>query len=337
MKFNNPDIIHKHILQSTQIGIITHNNPDGDAIGSCMALHLSLKKLGKSSHVILPNAHPSFLQWMKYNEEIIISNEEKDYALQILNKCDLLIMLDFNVLDRTDWLKPHLSVLKTKKILIDHHPKPSNEFDFIVSYPEISSTAELLFHIFRALNWTDLIDRDIAECFYAGILTDTGSFNFNSSNPELFDVVSVLLKKGVRKDFVFSTIYNNYSFDRMRLLGLALNQRMTYFPEYNAAYIALTKDDLEAYDFQTGDTEGFVNYPLSIKNVRFTALFLEKPEEVKISFRSTGDFPANEFAANHFNGGGHKNAAGGNSHLNLDESVQKFVQLLSVYKTQLNS
>jgi phosphoesterase RecJ-like protein len=323
------------VLNAKHIGIITHKNPDGDALGSSMAMYLSLKKQGLKVDVFTPNKYPDFLAWIKDEAEIIVADKDKPAALKTLEACDVLLLQDFNALNRIDWLAESVKNHKATKILIDHHPHPEKHFDFSISEPQMSSTAELVYHLFQAWNWDHLIDRDIAEAFYCGILTDTGCFNYNSSNPEIFEVVAELLKKGVRKDQVYALIYNNYSFDRMKLLGLALNQRMHYFPEYNSAYIALSKADMKTFNYKSGDTEGFVNYPLSIKGTVFTALFLEKANEIKISFRSIGDFPANKFAAKYFNGGGHKNAAGGNSHSSLQESIDKFVSVLPEFLNKL--
>ncbi len=316
------------VLNARHVGIITHKNPDGDALGSSMAMYLSLKKQNIKVDVFTPNKYPDFLNWIKDNNEIIIGNKDKTVALQTIEDCDVLLLQDFNALSRIDWLAEPVRKHKATKILIDHHPHPENHFDYSISETQMSSTAELVYHLFQVWEWDHLIERDIAEAFYCGILTDTGCFNYNSSDPKLFEVVADLLKKGTRKDHVYALIYNNYSFDRMRLLGLALNQRMQYFPEFKTSYIGLSKADMKAFNFKSGDTEGFVNYPLSIKGTVFTALFLEKASEIKISFRSTGDFPANEFAAKYFNGGGHKNAAGGNSRLTLQESIDKFVSVL---------
>ena len=327
--------IRDSLLNALNIGIITHSNPDGDAMGSSMAMYLTLKKQGKNVRMITPNAYPEFLQWIKGNQEVIVGDKDKPETLSALNDCDVLIMQDFNVLSRTDWMEEHIKNMPGKKVLIDHHPNPGSVCESIISEPEMSSTSELLYHIFKVWGWDKLVDRDIAEAIYCGILTDTGCFSFNSSDPATFGVIADLLRKGIRKDKVYSLVYNNYSEDRMRLLGLALKDRMKLFPDYNAAYIALTREDLKRFNFRPGDTEGFVNYPLSIRNTRFTALFLEKEDHIKISFRSTGDFPANAFSANHFNGGGHLNAAGGNSSLNLQESLKKFVSLLPEYKKLL--
>jgi phosphoesterase RecJ-like protein len=323
------------VLNARHVGIVTHKNPDGDALGSSMAMYLSLKKLNIKVDVFTPNNYPDFLSWIKNEEKIIVADKNKSAALNILESCDVLLLQDFNALNRIDWLADTVKNHNATKILIDHHPHPENHFDYAISEPQMSSTAELVYHLFQAWKWDHLIDQDIAEAFYCGILTDTGCFNYNSSDPEIFEVVAELLKKGVRKDHVYALIYNNYSYNRMKLLGLALNERMHYFPEYKSAYIALSKADLKAFNYKSGDTEGFVNYPLSIKGTVFTALFLEKANEIKISFRSIGDFPANEFAVKYFNGGGHKNAAGGNSQTSLQESLDKFVSVLPEFINKL--
>ncbi|MEA1875131.1 MAG: bifunctional oligoribonuclease/PAP phosphatase NrnA [Bacteroidota bacterium] len=320
--------IRNIIANAKHVGIITHKNPDGDALGSSMAMYMSLKKQNIKVDVFTPNQYPDFLSWIKDEQEIIVADKDKPATLKRLETCDVLLLQDFNALNRIDWLAEPVKNHEATKILIDHHPHPENHFDYSISETEMSSTAELVYHLFQTWEWDHLIDQDIAEAFYCGILTDTGCFNYNSSDPKIFEVVANLLKKGVRKDNVYAQIYNNYSFDRMQLLGLALNKRMHYFPEHKTAYIALSKADMKTFNYKSGDTEGFVNYPLSIKGTVFTVLFIEKANEIKLSFRSIGDFPANEFAAKYFNGGGHKNAAGGNSQLTLQESIDKFVSVL---------
>lgn len=319
------------ILSSKHIGITMHSHPDGDAIGSSIGLYLLLKNLGLKVDVITPNEYPEFISWMKDNDSVIIGNKDKSKTLEILSDLDLLIMLDFNVSGRIDWMEQPVLDLKCKKLIIDHHPLDNPIADYIISDTSKSSTAELVYYFIKECEWDNHIDKNIAESLYCGILTDTGCFNYNSSKPATFDAVGELLKIGVRKDWVFAKIYNNFSFDRMRLLGHALTNRMTIIPEYNTAYIYLSIEDLNNFNFEPGDTEGFVNYPLSIAGIKFTALFIEKENFVKISFRSSGDFPTNLFSTKNFNGGGHKNASGGNSPLNLKETIKKFVSILPEY------
>ncbi|MFW5805807.1 MAG: DHH family phosphoesterase [Bacteroidales bacterium] len=327
--------IKKAILNAENISILMHNNPDGDALGSTQGFYLLLKKLGKNVSVISPNAYPEFLAWMKDHERIIIGNKNKKNCLQQLKETDFLIMMDFNVLSRLDWLEPVVRKMDCPSLLIDHHPEPCNDATYTISDISVSSTAELTIECIEIFGWADLIDRDTGECFYAGIMTDTGCFSYNSSLPRTFEIVASLLNTGIRKDMVYANVYNNYSYSRMKLLGLALKDNLYHIPEYHTAYIVLTQEEQNQYHFHPGDTEGFVNYPLSIKGTRFSALFLEKQNHIKISFRSIGDFPANEFAARYFNGGGHLNAAGGETNLDIQESIDLFVDKLAEYAEKL--
>lgn len=327
--------IKQAILRAENISIIMHHNPDGDAVGSTQGFYLLLKKLGKKVTVISPNTYPEFLAWMKEHERIIIGNKNKETCLKQLEQTDFLIMMDFNVLSRIDWLEPVVRKMDCPSLLIDHHPNPCNDATFTISDTSVSSTAELTYECIEKFGWLDNIDRDTGECLYAGIMTDTGCFSFNSSMPRTFEIVASLLNTGIRKDMVYANVYNNYSYERMKLLGLTLKDKLYNLPEYHTGYIVLTKEELQQYQFQPGDTEGFVNHPLSIKGTRFSVLFIEKDKYTKLSFRSIGDFPANEFAAKYFNGGGHLNAAGGETNLSIQESVDLFVDKLTEYADKL--
>ena len=238
-------------------------------------------------------------------------------------------------MSRISIIEDEFKALKTPKVLIDHHPNPEQFADILISDDNCSSTAELVFHVLKSFDNSLEITRPLAESLYTGITTDTGGFSFNSSNPSTFYVVSDLLKSGLDKDFIHDKIYNNYSYNRMRLLGYCLEKKMQYFPEYRTAFMSISKDELEAFNFQIGDTEGFVNYPLSIKGVIFSALFIEKDDLVKASFRSKGTFPTNKFSSENFNGGGHLNAAGGESRSSYEDTIEKFVALLPKYKDLL--
>ncbi|MFO7880230.1 MAG: DHH family phosphoesterase [Bacteroidota bacterium] len=323
------------ITSAGRITIIMHHNPDGDALGASQGMYLLLKKLKKDVRVIAPNAYPDFLKWMKDQHEVMIGSENKQAAINRLKETDFLMLLDFNVLNRTDWLEPEIRKLHCPVLLIDHHPNPESFPTYILSETAVSSTSELVYSFIIACGWHKHLDKDTGECLYAGIMTDTGGFSHNSSRPETFETVADLLRIGIDKDTIHASVYNNYSYDRMRFLGHALKDKMTWLPAYKTAYIVLTKEEQERFNYMAGDTEGFVNYPLSIKGTVFAAFFLEKDDYVKISFRSTGNFPANEVSARHFNGGGHVNAAGGESYLSIQETVKKFVDILSEYSEKI--
>lgn len=327
--------IEKFLENVKKITIITHFNPDGDAVGSSLALYHYLEEKEFDVSVIIPNRAPQFLHWLPGSNKISVFDEAPDSSKSLIKDAELIFFLDFNVLNRTQEMEEFLINLPTKKILIDHHPDPENFADIIISSTDVSSTSELLYKFLTSLNEGSDINKDIAECLYTGIMTDTGSFSYNSSSPDTYYIVSKLIEQGIDKDKIYWQVYDNYSIDRMRLLGYCLNHKMKVFPEYATAYISITRTELEKYNYEPGDSEGFVNYPLSIKGIVFSVIFIEHEEHIKISFRSKGDFYANHFAMKHFNGGGHRNAAGGYSEKSLNETLNKFEKELQVYKEDL--
>jgi len=316
--------------------LFTHINPDGDAIGTMLGFYMFLSAMGHRVSMIVPNEIPPYLTWLPECEKILVAKDHFDASLKALREADLLICVDFNEPDRLDRLRDEFIRSKAFKVLIDHHPNPKDFTDLVISIPETGSSSELLYSLLVATGNGHRVDKKIAECFFVGIMTDTGCFNYNSSNPETFRVVADLLEKGIDKDDIFNKVYDNFSADRMRLLGFSLDEKMIVIPEYRTAYIALTREELAQYNHVTGDTEGFVNLPFSIKGIKVTALFLEKEDHIKISFRSRGNFEINKFSEKHFNGGGHKNAAGGESYTSLEETVKTFVSLLPLYKHELS-
>lgn len=311
--------------------IITHDNPDGDAIGSSLGLYQFFCREGHNVNVVTPNMYPEFLHWLPGNEKVIIFSEQKDYAVKLIKEAEIIFNLDFNEFNRIRKIEPYVKKVKAVKVLIDHHPVKESFADYIISDISVSSTAELIFKFIINLGKKNCIDKSIAECLFTGIMADTGCFSFNSSQEDTFRIVSELLTYGIEKDKIYRNLYDNFSEDRMKLLGYCLNKKMVVIPDYRTAYLSLTKDELKQYNFKIGDTEGFVNFPLSIKDIIFSALFIEKTNHVKISFRSKGTFKVNKFSENNFNGGGHKNAAGGESNLNLEKTINKFIDLLPEY------
>ncbi len=324
------------IAQSEKLLLITHYNPDGDAIGSILGFYHYLVKKGKTPIVVTPNDYPEFLHWMPGNDQVVVYKRNNGTVLNALKDADCIFLLDFNDADRVNGLEKYLIDAPGKKVLIDHHPEPGNIFDLEFSETHYSSTAELVYHIIESLGDERLVDKTIAECLYAGIMTDTGSFNYNSSYPYTYYVVSKLIEIGIDKDKIYANIYDNYSVDRMRLLGYCLNQKMEVIPEYHTAFISITKEELKQFNFAPGDSEGFVNYPLSIKGIIFTAIFIEKENQIKISFRSKGKFATNKLAEKHYYGGGHKNASGGHSNDPLIKTLDDFRNLLPKYKKELD-
>ncbi len=327
----------KQLLSNKEerIVLVTHENPDGDAIGSAIGLAEVLQNCGHNISIISPNNYPEFIKWFSSKIEIIIYTKEKKKAKQALEEATLLFCLDFNDAKRAGKVEKHILSFDRPTVLIDHHPHPSDFPEILISEPEYSSTAELLYVVISEIGLKKHISKKSAEALYTGIMTDTGSFSHNISNPNTFRVIAELVALGIEPEKIQSNVYHNFSANRMRLLGHCLDKKMEVFPELRSAVISITKKELDEFEYKTGDTEGFVNYPLSINNIVFSALFIEKEGFVKASFRSKGNFPANKFSRQHFEGGGHLNAAGGESKQNLNETVEKFKQLLQEYKHQL--
>jgi len=322
---------------SRRIVIITHYNPDGDAIGSTLGLQIALTKSGHTCSVITPNDYPGFLKWLPGAEKIIILPGNEARVAKLIQSSDIIFFLDFNDIRRMKEISEPVSRSSAFTVLFDHHPDPVVIADCMLSDTAVSSTAELVYRFIEGTGLNKSMDRDIAACLFVGIMTDTGCFSYNSSLPETYTIMADLLRYGIDKDQIYYRIYDNFSCDRMRLLGFCLNDRMEYFPECRTALIWLDRKDQEKYNFETGDSEGFVNYPLSIKGVRFSAFFIEKEDHVKVSFRSKGNFPVNTFSATYFNGGGHRNASGGESYETLDATLEKFRGLLPQYRDELNN
>ncbi len=317
------------------IVVIPHENPDGDAIGSAIGLAEVLSDFGHRVKIVSPNDYPDFLKWFSSSIEVFVFWNDKKKSKEVLESADVMVCVDFNESKRAENLEKKILNFSGPKILIDHHPNPTDFCDYTISEVHYSSTAELIFDVVTAIGLKKNLTQSGAEALYTGILTDTGSFSHNTSNPNTFKVVSELMEYGIDTDKIQSNVYHNFTTDRMKLLGYCLNNKMQVFPEFRAACISISKKELENFNFKPGDTEGFVNYPLSINNIVFSALFIEKEGFVKASFRSKGNFPSNAFSKIHFNGGGHLNAAGGESYQTLDETVEKFTQLLPEYKHHL--
>ncbi len=333
----NQDIAEiKELLASRKsIVIVTHKNPDGDAMGSSLGLYNFLVRKNHSVKVVTPNGYPAFLQWLPGDDKVIEHSESPERAENALKNADLIFCLDFNALRRIDKLGPLVKKAKAIKILIDHHLQPEKFAKYIMSDKKSCSTSQLLYDFISALGEKNLINKKIANCLYAGIMTDTLNFKIATTSANTHRIVGELMDAGAQNTLAYSKIFDTYNEDRMRLLGHSLVKEMKVLKEYNASFIALSRSDLKKHNFQKGDTEGFVNYPLSIEGIKFSALFMEMPDEIKISFRSKGNFDVNKFARKNFSGGGHANAAGGETHGSLDEAVTKFVSLLPEYKDQL--
>lgn len=320
--------LSKHLSQSDNILLVCHINPDGDAIGSQLALYHYLISKGKNPSMISPNYLQEFLRWMEGVDKIKIFIKERKICKDLIYKADLIIMVDFNQSSRLGEAEELILKSRAKKIIIDHHLNSKSFVDLLICDPRKCSTSELLHEIIREINNGSFMDRAYSEAIYVGIITDTGNFEHGSYTGNTFRVIADLLDSGIDKDRIFNLVFNNFSSDRMRLQGFSLNQRMVVLPEYCTAYIFLTKEDLSKFNYKKGDTEGFVNLPLSINGINFSALFIEKDGFIKLSFRSKGNFSVNEFAEKHFAGGGHLNAAGGEYYDSLENTLKHFLEVL---------
>jgi phosphoesterase RecJ-like protein len=308
--------------------IMCHINPDGDSVGAQLALYHYFKANGKNVSLLAPNNLQEFLKWMDGAGQIEVFIKDRKKGRMMIEGADLIIMLDFNQSGRLGEAEDYVVASKTKKVVIDHHLNPENFADLIISDPTKCSTSELVHEVICEINGAKFINRSYAEALYVGIITDTGNFEHGSYSSRTFRIVADLLDTGIEKEKIINLIYNNFSSDRIRLQGFALNQRMVVMPEYKTAYIYLSKIDLKEYNHVKGDTEGFVNMPLSIKGINFSALFIEKDNFIKLSFRSKGQFPSNEFASLYFSGGGHLNASGGEFSDTLDNTITYFIKVL---------
>ena len=320
--------LSKYIANSKKVTITTHVSPDGDALGSSLAMQLFVKKLGIESTVITPDDYPDFLRWLPEQESVLKYEKDKNECEAWVKTSDLIICLDFNTADRMSTLRQTIEESPAPKVLIDHHQNPVQWTDVLLSDSSASSTAELVYRIIDGLGHVDLIDKEIGTCLYTGIVTDTGSFKFPQTSWETMLIGSKLMKLGVDTPKIQNLIYDNSSEHRLRLLGFSLTERLEINQKYSTAIIGLDASDLEEHNFQAGDTEGIVNYPLSISSVKMSVLITEKKGQVRMSFRSKGDVPVHDIANKYFKGGGHKNAAGGISALSVRETVTYLKSIL---------
>lgn len=329
--------LRKLFESSHNILLISHVNPDGDAIGSQLALYHYLIHKGKRTGMISPNYLQEFLKWMDGAGEIKVFIKKRKTCIELIKEADLIILIDFNQSNRLGEAEKYVNDSTAVKVIIDHHQDPSDFANLVISDSSKCSTAELVYELITGLNGTPFNNKSYSEAIYVGIITDTGNFEHGTYTGNTFRIIADILDSGIQKDKIINVVYNNFSADRMRLEGFALNKRMIVIPEYNTAYIYLTKQDLSEYNHLKGDTEGFVNLPLSIKGIKFSALFIEKENFVKLSFRSKGDFPVNEFASRYFSGGGHVNASGGEFYDSLENTISYFLTVLKENAVKLNS
>lgn len=329
----------KKVLSSPKsIVITTHHKPDADALGASLGLATYLVQKGHAVKVISPTDYPRFLHWMRGNEDVIIYNEGNEkISEKYIQDADLIFCLDFSALNRINELGKLVGESEAQKILIDHHHGKENFADFEFWNPEAAATCELVYQLIDELGETNLIDADTADSLYAGITTDTGSFKHPNTSKHVHLVVAALIDLGADVAKVSKLVYDNNSIDRLKFIGYALSNKLIVLPEYSTAYFAISAEELRQFNSQTGDTEGLVNYALSIEGITLAAVIIDRKDGVKISFRSIGLFSVNDFSSKHFEGGGHKNAAGGKSELSLEDTVHKFLNLLPYYKEELNN
>ncbi len=319
------------------IVIIPHRNPDGDAMGSTLALCQYFNSKEHTATVVAPNEYPEFLHWLPHSKNVILFDKQNKQAKRAINNSDIIFLLDFNALHRVgDDMAKTLEAYENDFAMIDHHQQPDDVATYLYSDTSICSTAQMVYHFLEMLDDTKSITKEIATCIYTGIMTDTGSFRFRSTTSTTHKIVGDLIDKGAENDKIHNQVYDANSYNRLLLLGQALTN-LKALPEYKTAFITLSDQEKKKYGYQKGDTEGVVNYALSLKDIIFAVIFIEDVEQkiIKISFRSKGNFSVNQFARKYFNGGGHDNASGGKSDVSLAETVAYFTSLLPSYKVEL--
>ena len=333
MKIQDIQAIQLLLATPKKIAIIPHRGPDGDAMGSTLGLYHFLLKNNHQPTVIAPNDFPDFLAWLPGSETVKIFEKDTENCTKILEEAELIFTLDFNAFHRTGEMEHTLARLTAPFIMIDHHQKPDAYAAYTYSDTSFGSTCEMVYNFISFLNKKEDLDKTIATCIYTGILTDSGSFRFPGTTGNTHRIIAELIDLGVENTQIPVLLFDNSSYSRLQLLGRAL-QNMKVFEEYKTSYTSLTQDELDSFNYVKGDTEGIVNYGLSIKGIVFTAIFIENKDEkiIKISFRSQGGFDVNQFARDHFNGGGHSNAAGGRSDVSMEETLRKFEDLVTKLK-----
>lgn len=336
MNTNEIEFLTNFLETPKQIAIIPHRNPDGDALGSTLGLYHVLKQLNHNVKVISPNEFPDFISWLPGADEVLIFERNHETCKKFLQNSNLIFTLDFNVLHRTgEQMGTFLSTLSADFVMIDHHQMPDDYAKITLSDTSFGSTCELLYRFLQQLSLQQYINKDVATCIYTGIVTDSGSFKFTKTTGNTHRVVADLIDLGIDNPGIHNNLFSTSSYNRLQLLGRAL-EKLKVFPEHKTAYTWLSQKDLYEFNFQKGDTEGIVNYGLSINGIDLAAIFIENKDEgiIKISFRSEGSFDVNEFSRNYFNGGGHINAAGGKSFDSMQETLSKFETILKEINKQ---
>jgi len=308
--------------------VISHTNPDGDAMGSALAMKLLLKKLGHEAEVLVPNIYPDYYAWLKDADKIIIGDEQRDKAVDCIEEADILLFMDLNKVRRVEGLDEFLLASDAPKILFDHHVGPDEVFKLQFARTDVSSTCELVYEFISEFD-KSLLDKDIADCLYTGIVTDTGNYFHGNITAGTFRITADLIDLGIDVLEINQKVYNTFSESRIRMLGHSLINRMEVLHDKETVVMYLTKDDLKKFNDQEGDTEGIVNYGLTIKGIKISALFIERAQYIKISFRSEGDVNVNQIAVNYYDGGGHKNASGAYFYGSIEDAILRFKQALN--------
>jgi phosphoesterase RecJ-like protein len=328
--------LNQLLNQPRKIVITTHHKPDGDALGSSLGLYNYLIQLGHHAKVITPTDYPEFLAWMPGNEEVLIYTEQTEVSATLIADAEIIFCLDFNNLTRINQMGELVRQSSAVKVMIDHHLEPEDFDDYRYWSIKACATAQLVYtFIANELNRPDLVNADVATCLYTGIMTDSASFRLPNTTSAVHRIVADLIDAGAVNWRIHELVYNNSSEMRLRFLGYCLSEKLEVLPEYNTAIITVTHDELKQYEVITGDTEGIVNYALSISGIHLAGFFVERPDKVKLSLRSKGEFPANDICKRYFHGGGHRNAAGGHFDGGLEQAVQQFKNILPEYKTLL--
>jgi phosphoesterase RecJ-like protein len=323
--------------KDARIVVTTHHKPDADAMGSSLGLVQFLHAIGMEATLISPTDFASFLNWMKGSENAIIYEGNEARCKAITQEADFIFCLDFNHLSRINEYGLVVGESKAKKIMIDHHQFPEGFQDMAYWDDQASSTCELVYRFIADLNMKDKVNKDMAACLYTGIVTDTGSFRYSNCSSLTHLIAAELMDFGINHVEIHDLVFDSYTESRVRFIGYAISEKLEVLHEYKTALITITKEELRKYEVITGDTEGLVNYGLSIEGIKFAVLIIDRSRIVKMSFRSKGNFAANNFAMKHFNGGGHFHAAGGSSHVGLDQTVAQFKEILKQYKEELNA
>lgn len=337
---NNKEFVElmKNIQQSKRIVVCAHRGPDGDAVGSSLGWAEYLKSLGKQVTVVLPNPFPDFLRWLPNSHLIQFYARHEAVATRIINEADLIFCLDFNGLSRLQEMEGAVARAKADRIIIDHHLNPDTQVaKMVISYPDMCSTSELVFRLILQLGGFEDMTQSMATCIYTGMMTDTGGFTYNSNDPAIYEIISMLLTKNIDKDKIYRNVFNVYSVDRIRLMGYILNEKLTFYARNRASIFTLTRDEMKHFNFIRGDAEGLVNMPLQVKGMRLSISLREDTERdvIRVSLRSVDDFPCNKMAEEFFNGGGHLNASGGELPFPLSEAIKTAERAIEAYENLL--